>query len=82
MKALMPVWTSIPILGFVLPEGWQWTQWPFANHWCVQAFYRALGNGGSIGGLALLGLLGGLPVLIGVTWLLRRRLGFVSAQAE
>lgn len=76
MKALMPIWTSIPILGFVLPDAWLWTQWPFPNHWCVQALYRALGNGGPIGELALAGLLTGLPVLIGAAWLLRRRLGF------
>lgn len=78
MKALLPVWTSIPILGFVLPEAWLWTQWPFPNHWCVQAYYRALGDGGPIGALTLAGLLSGIPIFVAVAWLLRRRLGFVE----
>jgi hypothetical protein len=77
MKALMPVWTSVPVLGFVLPDEWQWTQWPFANHWCVQGLYLALVDGGSIVREASLALLTGLPVLVVIAWLLRRRLGFV-----
>jgi ABC-2 type transport system permease protein len=74
MKALLPVWCSIPILGFVLPELWMWTQWPFANHWCVQGLYHAF-EGSPVVANAGLGLLTGLPVLLGVAWLLRRRLG-------
>jgi ABC-2 type transport system permease protein len=77
MKALMPVWTSLPILGFVLPEVWMWTQWPFANHWCVQGLYAAF-DGGGIAADAWLGVLTGVPVLLGVAWMLRRRLGFVG----
>jgi ABC-2 type transport system permease protein len=76
MKALMPVWTSIPILGFVLPEAWQWTQWPFANHWCVQGLYHVLWDGAAIAPYALLSLVAGLPVLLPIALLLRRRLGF------
>jgi len=78
MKALLPVWTSLPVLGFVLPSAWLWTQWPFANHWCVQGLHRALGQGGSTTLEARLGLATGLPVLIVVAWLLRRRLGFTG----
>jgi ABC-2 type transport system permease protein len=78
MKALMPVWTSIPILGFVLPDAWQWTQWPFANHWCVQGLYRALSEGEGIVGHAALAFVVGLPVMIITAWLLRRRLGFAA----
>jgi ABC-2 type transport system permease protein len=79
MKALLPVWTSLPMLGFVLPEVWMWTQWPFANHWSVQGLYLAFD--GEVGGEVIaatagLGVLTGLPVLVGVAWLLRRRLGF------
>jgi ABC-2 type transport system permease protein len=77
MKALLPVWTSLPILGFVLPEVWMWTQWPFANHWCVQGLYRAF-DGGGIAAEAGLGVVAGLPVLLGVAWVLRRRLGFAN----
>jgi ABC-2 type transport system permease protein len=78
MKALMPIWTSIPILGFVLPDAWLWTQWPCSNHWCVQALYRALGNDGPIGAFAIAGLLTGFPVLIGVAWRLRRQVGLAE----
>jgi hypothetical protein len=77
MKALLPVWCSLPILGFVLPEVWIWTQWPFANHWCVQGLYRAF-EGGGMAAEAGLGVLTGLPVLLGVAWVLRRRLGFAE----
>jgi ABC-2 type transport system permease protein len=77
MKALMPVWVSIPLLGFVLPDHWMWTQWPFPNHWCVQGLYLAFDHA-SVGTDAGLGLLTGIPVLLGVAWLLRRRLGFAS----
>jgi ABC-2 type transport system permease protein len=76
MKALMPVWTSIPVLGFLLPEQWLWTQWPFANHWCVQGLYHVLWDGAPIGSFALLSFAAGLPVLIPTALLLRRRLGF------
>lgn len=76
MKVLLPIWTSLPVLGFVLPESWMWTQWPFANHWCVQGLYLALGEGGSIVREASLGLITGLPVLVVTARLLRRRLGF------
>lgn len=76
MKALMPVWTSIPVLGFVLPADWQWTQWGFAHHWCVQGLFHVLqGDGVSILPHALLALVLGLAVLLPATWLLRRRLG-------
>lgn len=78
MKALMPVWTSIPVLGFLLPDAWLWTQWPFANHWCVQGLYHALSHDESVARHALLGFVAGLPVLIVVVWLLRRRLGFAA----
>jgi ABC-2 type transport system permease protein len=77
MKALLPIWVSLPILGFVLPEPWMWTQWPFSNHWCVQGLYRAF-EGAPIGVNAGLGLVTGLPVLLGVAWALRRRLGFAG----
>lgn len=76
MKALMPIWTTIPVLGFVLPEEWLWTQWAFANHWCVQGLAHALGDGAALGRHAALAFVTGLPVLIPTTWLLRRRLGF------
>lgn len=76
MKALMPVWTSIPVLGFVLPPQWQWTQWGFAHHWCVQGLHHVLqGDGVSILPHALLAFVLGLPVLLPAAWLLRRRLG-------
>lgn len=76
MKALMPVWTSIPVLGFVLPADWLWTQWGFAHHWCVQGLFHVLqGDGVSILPHALLALVLGLAALLPATWLLRRRLG-------
>lgn len=75
-KALSPVWTSLPILGFVLPERWMWTQLPFANHWAVQGIFQALGDGAQIWTHAALCLATGLPVLAGSAWLLRRKLGF------
>jgi ABC-2 type transport system permease protein len=76
MKALMPVWTSIPVLGFVLPADWQWTQWGFAHHWCVQGLFHVLqGDGVSILPHALLAFVLGLAALLPATWLLRRRLG-------
>ncbi len=76
MKGLLPIWTSLPILGFVLPERWLWTQWAFANHWGVQGMFHALGDGAGVGTLAGLSLATGLPVLAATAWLLRRRLGF------
>lgn len=84
MKALIPVWCSLPVLGFVLPDPWLWTQFPFANHWAVQGLFHALGGGLGDGlgdGLGVatyagLSLATGLPVLVGVAWLLRRKLGF------
>jgi ABC-2 type transport system permease protein len=76
MKALLPVWTSIPVLGFVLPDAWQWTQWGFAHHWCVQGLFHVLqGDGVSILPHALLAFVLGLAALLPATWLLRRRLG-------
>lgn len=76
MKALMPIWTSVPVLGFVLPDAWQWTQWGFAHHWCVQGLFHVLqGDGVSILPHALLAFVLGLPVLVPAIWLLRRRLG-------
>ncbi len=76
MKALMPIWISLPVLGFVLPDAWLWTQWPFSNHWGVQALYLALGRDEGVAELALLSVLTGLPVLALSAALLRRRLGF------
>jgi ABC-2 type transport system permease protein len=80
MKALLPIWTSLPVLGFLLPDAWLWTQWPFANHWCVQGLHHALGHSpdGGVGGHVMLGFATGLPVLIITAWLLRRRLGFAA----
>ncbi|MCA9696320.1 MAG: ABC transporter permease [Myxococcales bacterium] len=62
LKALLPVWTSLPVLGFVLPDAWIWTQWPFANHWGVQGYYAAL-TGAPIWPCALAAFLAGLPIL-------------------
>jgi hypothetical protein len=76
IKLLCPVWTSLPILGFVLPDPWMWTQFPFANHWAVQGLFHALGDGAQIWTHAALGLATGLPVLAVTAWLLRRKLGF------
>ena len=75
-KGLSPVWTSLPILGFVLPNAWLWTQWPFANHWAVQGLFHALGDGAQLGMHAGLTLATGLPVFVITAWLLRRKLGF------
>jgi hypothetical protein len=75
-KALSPVWTSLPILGFMLPEQWMWTQFPFANHWAVQGLFHALGDGEQVLTHAALCLAAGLPVLVVSAWLLRRKLGF------
>jgi len=76
MKGLLPVWTSLPVLGFVLPDRWLWTQFPFANHWGVQGLVHALGDGVGIASYAGLSVATGLPVLLGAAWLLRRKLGF------
>lgn len=76
MKGLLPIWTSLPILGFVLPEQWLWTQLAFANHWGVQGLFHALGDGVGVWSCAGLNLLTGLPVLLATAWLLRRKLGF------
>lgn len=76
MKGLLPIWTSLPILGFVLPDAWMWTQFPFANHWGVQGLFHALGDGVGVWTLAGLNLLTGLPVLLATAWMLRRKLGF------
>ena len=75
-KGLSPVWTSLPILGFALPEAWMWTQFPFANHWGVQGLFHALGDGVGVWTHAGLSLATGLPVFVVTVWLLRRRLGF------
>ena len=77
MKGLLPIWTSLPILGFVLPDAWLWTQFPFANHWGVQGLFHALGDGVGVWSCAALNLLTGLPVLIATAWVLRRKLGFL-----
>lgn len=79
IKALSPVWTSLPILGFVLPEQWMWTQWVFANHWAVQGLFHALGDGARVWTHAALCLATGLPVLAVSAWLLRRKLGFARS---
>lgn len=78
MKGLLPVWCSLPVLGFVLPEAWLWTQFPFANHWGVQGLFHALGDGDGVGvwACAALNLATGLPVLLATAWMLRRKLGF------
>lgn len=78
VKALSPVWTSLPILGFVLPGAWLWTQWPFANHWAVQGLFHALGDGTELASHLGLTLVTGLPVFVVTAWLLRRRLGFAA----
>lgn len=71
MKGLLPVWTSLPILGFVLPEAWMWTQYPFANHWGVQALFASLRGEGGWAGLALASLAAGIPVLMATALYLR-----------
>jgi hypothetical protein len=76
IKGLSPVWTSLPILGFVLPDQWMWTQFVFANHWAVQGLFHALADGAQIWTHAALSLATGLPVLAVSAWLLRRKLGF------
>lgn len=76
MKGLLPIWTSLPILGFVLPDAWMWTQFPFANHWGVQGLFHALGDGAGVWSDAALNLLTGVPVLLATALLLRRKLGF------
>jgi ABC-2 type transport system permease protein len=76
IKGLLPLWASLPILGFVLPEAWLWTQFPFANHWGVQGLYHALGDGLGVWSHAGLNLATGLPLLLVSAWALRRRLGF------
>jgi hypothetical protein len=81
-KALSPVWTSLPILGFVLPKRWMWTQFPFANHWGVQGLFGVLGGGGELGAHAGLALATGLPVLVITAVLLRSRLGFGAGHAN
>lgn len=77
MKGLLPIWTTLPILGFVLPDAWLWTQFPFANHWGVQGLFHALGDGIGVWSSAGLNLLTGVPVLIATALLLRRKLGFI-----
>ncbi|MFO7566121.1 MAG: hypothetical protein R6X02_25980 [Enhygromyxa sp.] len=76
IKGLMPIWASLPILGFVLPEAWLWTQFPLANHWGVQGLYHALGDGVGVWVHAGRNLVTGLPVLLACSLLLRRKLGF------
>lgn len=76
MKGLLPVWTSLPILGFVLPDAWTWTLYPFANHWGVQGLYAASSGSSGVGTDAVLNLVTGLPVLALSGLALRRRLGF------
>ena len=76
MKGLLPVWTSLPILGFVLPARWMWTQLPFANHWGVQGMFHALGDGEAVVSAAALSLATGIPVLVATAAYLRHRLGF------
>ena len=71
MKGLLPVWTSLPILGFVLPEGWMWTQYPFANHWGVQAMFATLTGQAGVGSLTLASLTAGIPVLMATALYLR-----------
>jgi ABC-2 type transport system permease protein len=76
MKGLLPIWTSLPILGFVLPDEWMWTQFAFAKHWGVQGLFHALGDGVGVWSCAGLNLTTGLPVLVATAWVLRRKLGF------
>ncbi len=74
MKALLPVWTSLPVASFVVGEPWVRALWPMSNHWGVLAFHAAL-TGEPAGPDALRALLTGLPVLAVTLWWLRRRLG-------
>lgn len=71
MKGLLPVWTSLPILGFVLPDAWMWTQYPFANHWGVQAMFASLSGQGAVAAPALASLAAGIPVLVATALYLR-----------
>ncbi|NVB41764.1 ABC transporter permease [Pseudenhygromyxa sp. WMMC2535] len=81
LKALLPLWTSLPILGFVLPQRWLWTQWAFANHWTVQALFAAMGERTDPWTSAALAATTGVPVLLAVAWWLRGRLGYAQASA-
>jgi len=78
IKSLSPPWTSLPILGFVLPAGWLWTQAPFANHWTVQGIYQVLTGGDAVGRWGLFALLTGAPVMVGAIVAMARKLGFRS----
>lgn len=78
MKGLLPLWTSLPILGFVLPERWLWTQFAFANHWGVQGLFLVLQDGQTPWLHVGLAFVTGVPVLLVTAWLLRRRLGFAT----
>ncbi len=85
MKGLLPIWTSLPIAGFVLSADWMWTMWPFANHWAVQGYAAVLvsaAGGGDLGAMLasasdkwLLAFACGLPPFVLTLWWLKRRLG-------
>jgi len=81
MKLGLPVWFSLPIAGFVLPQEWLWTMAPFGNHWSAQFFFALFAGASSSEMWRLLGLTlaTGGPTLALVLWWLRRRLGFVPS---
>ena len=84
MKALLPVWLTLPIAGFVVPSAWQWVLWPLANHWGVQAYFEFVQGGAHAGATwraAGLALVAGLPVLAATLYALRQKLGFASSSA-
>ncbi|MEM9491240.1 MAG: ABC transporter permease [Myxococcota bacterium] len=77
MKVLLPLWTSMPVAGFVVPESWHWLLWPLGNHWGVQAFYQVIRGGQDAPYLlALWAMVAGIPILAAALWLLRQRLAF------
>jgi ABC-type Na+ efflux pump permease subunit len=80
LKSLLFFFTSLPLFGFFVTGPWALVLSPFSNHWAVQALYLALtpGHGIPWGPLAL-SLATGVPLVLLVVRVMRRKLGFVSA---
>jgi ABC-2 type transport system permease protein len=81
LKALFFLFTSVPVLGFVLAgTEWAWAVAPFGNHWATQALFGALREGRVPLDDALLALALSLPLVAAVLWRLRAELGLGAAQ--